>query len=88
MQRPQSVPRALTSNSLFRKTGRLNVARYGLALLAGNLPRLPDVEIIRGTSVVIEGRDNEPVQADGDIVGRLPITIETAPAPLQMLFPR
>ncbi len=73
---------------LFRKPGRLNVARYGLALLAGRLPRLPDVEIIRGTSVVIEGRDNEPVQADGDIVGRLPITIETAPAPLQMIFPR
>ncbi len=73
---------------LFRRAGRLNVARYGLALLTGKLPRMPDVDILPGTSIAIEGNDNEPVQADGEIIGRMPVMIDMAPKTIEMIFPR
>ncbi len=68
---------------LFRKGGRLAVMRYGLALLLDVIPRLPDVDIVEGRVVEIEGRPGEPVQGDGDIVASLPLRIAIAD---QVLF--
>ncbi|MGE0094287.1 MAG: diacylglycerol kinase family protein [Alphaproteobacteria bacterium] len=63
---------------LFRKGGRLAVMRYGIALLLNVIPRLPDVEIVEGRSVEIEGPPGEPVQGDGDIVASLPLRVAIA----------
>lgn len=70
---------------LFRRGGAWNVTRYGLALLAGLLPRLEDFQIRRGRTVEIAGRPGEPVQADGDIVARLPVRITVATEPVWIL---
>lgn len=59
---------------LFTRGGRWNVVRYGAALLFGRLARLPDYHIVTGRSLTIEGPKSDPVQADGDIVARLPLT--------------
>ena len=72
---------------LFKRTGAVNVMRYGLAMLMNRLPRLPDFEIRPGHVVEIEGAVGEPVQADGDIIARLPVRITLAERPLWMLRP-
>ncbi len=60
---------------LFRRTGRLQVARYGSALMMGRLNRLKDVTVVAATTVTVLDSADEPVQGDGDIVARLPATI-------------
>ena len=72
---------------LARGAGRLSVLRYGLALALGALARMPDVTLVRGTRVRIDGPAGAPVQADGDIVARLPAEIEVAPRVLYLLMP-
>lgn len=60
---------------LFRRAGRLQVLRYGSALLLGRLNRLKDVAVIPATTVTVLDSEGEPVQGDGDIVARLPATV-------------
>jgi YegS/Rv2252/BmrU family lipid kinase len=66
---------------------KLDVVRYTLALAAGNLPSLPDVRIVAGREVAIHGANGEPVQGDGDVLGRLPVTVRIASTPLSLVMP-
>ena len=72
---------------LFTRPGRWNLLRYTIALGLGRLARLVDVEIVAGTEIDVIGPTGEPVQADGDIVGQLPISIRVAEQPLTLLAP-
>lgn len=72
---------------LFPRSGRWNTLRYGVALALGRLPRLTDYQIRRGRSITIEGPIGDPVQGDGDIITRLPVTIEIAPRPIALIVP-
>ncbi|MHA1536286.1 MAG: diacylglycerol/lipid kinase family protein [Alphaproteobacteria bacterium] len=72
---------------LFGRSGRWNQVRYALAMVLGRLGRLPDVRIVKVISGVISGSDNEPVQADGDIIGRTPIAFALLPGSLSVLAP-
>lgn len=72
---------------MFTRSGWFNVVRYGVALVMGRLPRLSDVHIVSGRHVVIRGGDGSPVQADGDILTRLPATIEVDAEPVRLAFP-
>lgn len=81
---------------LFLSAGRLAVLRYGLALVRRRLHRLADFRIIRGASVTIETDSgalaqpsgDEPVQLDGDIGCRLPLTIRPASQSLLLICGR
>jgi diacylglycerol kinase (ATP) len=64
---------------LFEKSTVWSVIRYSLGLLRGRLGHYPDVRIVEGRSVRIVGREDEPVQADGDIVTTLPVLAEIVP---------
>ena len=57
--------------------------RFGLALVRGTLSNQPDVTIVMGDSVRIDGPGGDPVQLDGDITSILPlsITLDTRPVP-------
>lgn len=68
---------------------RRDLLRYALALPLGLLPRLRDVVTRPGRSIEIGSRSGrpEPVQADGDVVARLPATITLAPTPLRLIVP-
>lgn len=81
------LDRALFQVCLFKRAGAFNVVRYGTAMLANRLPTLPDFEIHSGHVIEIEGRAGEPVQADGDIIARLPVRITLADKPLWLLRP-
>lgn len=72
---------------LFERGGRLSVLRYGAALVTGRLPRLPDVRLIAGREIAIEGPADAPLQGDGDIIGRLPVTIKALPEVLRLVMP-
>jgi diacylglycerol kinase (ATP) len=72
---------------LFRRSGRLAVLRYLGALLLGGLPRRSDVTCLRARSALVSAADSLPVQADGEIVARLPVLIGIADQPLQLVRP-
>ncbi|MGE0724534.1 MAG: diacylglycerol kinase family protein [Alphaproteobacteria bacterium] len=74
---------------LFAGAGRGAAVRYVLAMALGLVPRLPDVRVVAGRAITIVAVDGaaEPVQADGDIVAHLPVTIAVAEATTRMLAP-
>ena len=67
---------------LFRRSGRMAATRYMIAMVLGLLPRMRDFAIVTGRHVVIEAEPGapagDPVQVDGDVLARLPVTIEVA----------
>lgn len=72
---------------LFGKSGRLHVLRYAAALLLDRIDRLPDVEILRAGEVEVRAPAGEPVQGDGDLFARLPLTIRLAERRLGIVAP-
>ena len=72
---------------IFERRGAWNAVRYGLALGLGRLAALPDVQVVRAREVRIEGPEGDPVQGDGDIIGRLPIVIRVLPDALKLVMP-
>ena len=58
-----------------------------LVLFLGLLPRLRDVTILRARTLTVTGDRALAVQADGEIVGRLPVTIEIADQPVLLIQP-
>ena len=71
--------------ALFERAGRWNLLRYALALGLDRIARLPDVRILPATSVTVRGPTGEAVQADGDLVTALPLTISLAERPLALV---
>lgn len=63
------------------------VLRYGAALLAGRLPYLPDVRVIAGRQIRIEGPLGAPVQGDGDTIASLMVDIGPGRATLDLIVP-
>jgi diacylglycerol kinase family enzyme len=67
--------------------GRWDVARQALALVRGRFSSLSDLEIVRAPMLEITGPEGQPVQADGDVIARLPVTIDVTPEPILLLAP-
>jgi YegS/Rv2252/BmrU family lipid kinase len=77
---------------LFRADSRLAILRYALALATGRLDRLGDVTVLSAKDAVIEGAgdgsmDDAPIQADGDLLGRLPARVAVLPQALSLVVP-
>ena len=72
---------------IFKSQGGWNAFRYALGLVRGRLPYYPDVEVISGKYLEIDGDINQPAQADGDIVANLPLSIEAGSATIKVLLP-
>jgi len=72
---------------LFRRAGRLAVLRYLGALFFGRLPRRTDVSFLRARDAFLSAPAALPVQADGEIVARLPARISIAEYPLLLIRP-
>lgn len=71
--------------ALFERPGRWNLLRYAFALASDRIGRLSDVRILPATSVTVRGPLGELVQADGDLVTALPLTISLAERPLELV---
>ena len=72
---------------LFQCSGRLAVLRYLGALIAGRLPARPDITTVRCREALVCGPEAAPVQADGEVVAALPVTIGIADRPLPLVHP-
>ena len=72
-----------------RRRGFLAMLRYAAALLTNRLHSLPDVDVIPAREVTLTGPKTHPVQADGDLIGTLPVTITCDDrASYRLLWPR
>ena len=72
---------------LLDRRGRWAMLRYATALFLGRVPRLGDIAIVRVRQASVAGNRALPVQADGEIVGELPITLAVADRPLLLIRP-
>jgi YegS/Rv2252/BmrU family lipid kinase len=72
---------------LFERAGRLATLRYALALALNRLPKTAGVAILPARTVEIAGPAGEPVQADGDIVARLPARFDAIPEAARLVGP-
>jgi YegS/Rv2252/BmrU family lipid kinase len=72
---------------LLQQRSRGDVLRHYLAMLTGRLPRADGVEIRPAREVTIAGADGAPLQSDGDIAARLPVTLTVAERPIPLLRP-
>jgi diacylglycerol kinase family enzyme len=58
-----------------------------VGLVTGRAHKMPDVRIVTAVSARIEGPNSDPVQADGDIIARLPVDLSVMPSPLPVILP-
>ncbi|HXP97233.1 MAG TPA: diacylglycerol kinase family protein [Telmatospirillum sp.] len=72
---------------LLERGGWAHVLRYGMALVMGRLSALPDVRILSGHQIHIDGQNGLPVQGDGDIIATLPVEITVAAETLALIVP-
>lgn len=74
--------------ALFEQGRRVDALRYSTRMVLGRLSGAGDVRVV-GTARVIEvdGPIGEPVQADGDIIATLPVTIRPAARTLAVFAP-
>jgi diacylglycerol kinase (ATP) len=81
---------------LFAEAGMWPLARYGWALARGRLAGTPGFTSVLGRRVRIAAAPSEtdihpaeePLQADGDDMARLPVAIEVVPDALDLVVPR
>jgi diacylglycerol kinase family enzyme len=72
---------------LFHSAGRLAVLRYLGTLLLGRLARRHDVSIVRCRLASVAAIEPVAVQADGEIIGFLPVSLGIADRALQLIRP-
>ena len=72
---------------LMQGRGWMSVLRYGVALVLGKLSTLRDVTLVVGREITVDGEAGQPVQADGDILARLPVHITIDPEPVRVVHP-
>jgi diacylglycerol kinase family enzyme len=72
---------------VFQRPGVVNMARYLGALVLGYHACLPDVQVRRVKRAQVRSKQPVPIQIDGDPAGSLPVTIEVAPAALNLIAP-
>jgi YegS/Rv2252/BmrU family lipid kinase len=72
---------------LLARPGRWNLLRYAVAMIFGRLDRLPDVKVVPGRQIAVDGPPGDPIQADGDIVTQLPARISVIPDALMLVRP-
>jgi YegS/Rv2252/BmrU family lipid kinase len=80
-----SLDRASFELVLFERGGRWAVLRYALALALGRLAKASGVRIVRAREIAIACDAAEPVHADGDVIGALPVRFTIAPERLNVL---
>ena len=72
---------------LMRGHRRRDLVRYIWGGFRHRIGKLPDTEILRGTSIELAAEDEAPIQADGDFIGKAPARIDLLPARLPLIVP-
>ena len=72
-------------NILLLKGSRGQLLGNAVALAGNFLARKKGVRMLDGTKIVLAGPSGEPLQADGDLVAQLPVTIEASIKPVKVI---
>jgi diacylglycerol kinase (ATP) len=72
---------------LFQRSGRAAVLSYLASLLLGRLPRRRDIVFLRCSSAVVSTEGSVLVEADGEVIGRLPVSLGVADRPIALVRP-
>ena len=72
---------------LFLRGGTWHALRYSLGLALGRLSRMSTIRIVRGQRIDLAGPADAPIQADGEVVARLPATIQLQQQSMRLLSP-
>jgi diacylglycerol kinase (ATP) len=86
------TPQANISNDyfyacLFMEPGVSNLLKYVFHAAQGKLSKLPSVEILQCSKVEATGPGEIPVQADGELIGHLPMKFVIHPRSLNIFCP-
>jgi YegS/Rv2252/BmrU family lipid kinase len=73
---------------IFKNLGYLDIVRYLQAIMLGNHTALSDVEYFQTAQVRVTSAENVPVEADGDVIGNLPVSFKVIPKGLNLMVPR
>ncbi len=65
--------------------GRVDMLTNTAALVSNRLSRSGGVRLLEGRKITISGPAGEPIQADGDLLGQLPLRIEASTQPLMVI---
>jgi len=71
----------------FARSGRWDVIRYMWGLAAGRLSHFRDFGVTPADRLTVEGPEGEAVQADGDVIARLPVEIALEERPFRVIGP-
>ncbi len=72
---------------IMRGRKRRDLVRYIWSGFRHRIGKLPDTDILRGTSIELAADDETPIQADGDFIGSSPARIELLPVHLPVIVP-
>ncbi len=72
---------------VFKNLGYLDLARYLGCLLMGRHTELSDVEYFQTDRMTVTSASRVPFEADGELLGHIPVTFGVAPRALQVLVP-
>jgi diacylglycerol kinase family enzyme len=87
ISRAAGLDRAAFRLCLYERGSRRDVARYALALMRGRLEEAEGFRTVAATALTLAGPEGEPIQADGDIVARLPAKVSLLPGALRLVYP-
>lgn len=72
---------------LFQGNSALGIMLDLWAIFRGRAGRSSRIKILQGADITIAGDMAEPAQADGDLTGRLPVSITSSPHSLNLIVP-
>jgi diacylglycerol kinase (ATP) len=72
---------------MFKNLSYLDLARYLGTVLMGRHTDLPDVEYFQTHKVHVHSEDPVPMEVDGEVVGRIPVTFRISSRKLRVLVP-
>lgn len=72
---------------IFPRVNWLTLVRYGCALLAGRASSSRDVQYVQTSQLELTASDAVPFEVEGEVVGRLPVTISAQKQALRVVVP-
>ena len=72
---------------IFKNLAYLDIARYVTNVFIGKHIDLPDVEYFQTRKAVVRSNEDVPVEVDGELAGRLPVTFRISPRKLRVIVP-
>ena len=73
---------------IFKNLGYLDIARYLGTIFMGSHTELADVEYFQTKRVTVTSKEDVPVEVDGEVVTKLPVTFRISSKKLKVIVPR